>query len=390
MTPPVSLFAGLAVAPLFLVLALALIALNWRWISIRGTSPLALILAAIGIWGLVSTLWTPASPLQGMETGLGSLVLAALALAALATVKDLAAPDRHRVGIALAVGVALSSALLLFESQSSYAIARAITIWRHGVEPNQHMLQAMESRGAVVLLLLLWPALAAPIHPIGRTLLFGLAVSALLSEGKHASVVALCAGCVVAGLVWLAPRWGLNILRSGAVILVLAMPAIDYMLPSNAELEQGTLINSARHRVVIWRFTIDRWVEHPIWGWGIDASRVIPGGNESTVIVVGTQNLHYQNLPLHPHNGPLQMWLELGLPGALLLAALLWTATTSLLVSRRSHPAMVLGAAIIACALTVGTMSFGIWQGWWQSALWLATLAFAASPLGALRDTDHA
>ena len=76
-------------------------------------------------------------------------------------------------------------------------------------------------------------------------------------------------------------------------------------------------------RVAIWRFTTERVVERPWLGWGMDASRMWPGV-----------------IPLHPHNAALQVWLELGVVGAAC-------------------------AAVAIAYLTIGALSFGVWQEWW-------------------------
>jgi O-antigen ligase len=78
-------------------------------------------------------------------------------------------------------------------------------------------------------------------------------------------------------------------------------------------------------------------------------------------------------MPLHPHNAPLQVWLELGVPGAVLFAllvALLWyalaSATWPLLFS--SAAGVSLTTAFVGCFAT-----YGIWQEWWLGALWFAS-----------------
>ena len=63
---------------------------------------------------------------------------------------------------------------------------------------------------------------------------------------------------------------------------------------------------SAGHRLWIWSFAGDRIAERPLTGWGLDASRSIPGGKDP--IRPGETWL-----PLHPHNASLQLWLELGI-----------------------------------------------------------------------------
>ena len=70
--------------------------------------------------------------------------------------------------------------------------------------------------------------------------------------------------------------------------------------------------------------------QRPLLGWGLDTSRAIPGGTD-------LRPIHYivpwsdkpithpdQNLPLHPHNAALQIWLELGLFGVIAFMFAVW------------------------------------------------------------------
>ena len=77
-------------------------------------------------------------------------------------------------------------------------------------------------------------------------------------------------------------------------------------------------------------------------------------------------------MPLHPHNAALQVWLELGAPGAALfalLAAAFWGA-----LARVEWPPMFAAAA--GASLTIAFIdcfaTYGIWQEWW-----LGTLSFS-------------
>ncbi len=135
-------------------------------------------------------------------------------------------------------------------------------------------------------------------------------------------------------------------------------------LPALVERVQG-LKFSVIHRLLIWSFVGARIDERPVLGWGLDASRAIPGG--SIEIHPGAPWL-----PLHPHSSALQIWLELGLPGAVLFAAfiiLLWRA----LANAPWPPlfkAAVAGSLLMAFVASFGT--YGIWQEWWIATMWLA------------------
>ena len=79
-----------------------------------------------------------------------------------------------------------------------------------------------------------------------------------------------------------------------------------------------------------------------------------------------------ESLPLHPHDGWLQIWLELGGIGAGLVALLLWTVVSRLGRLRAAPSAQATAAATLVAGLTICSVSFGVWQSWWLSSLWIA------------------
>ena len=80
-------------------------------------------------------------------------------------------------------------------------------------------------------------------------------------------------------------------------------------------------------------------------------------------------------MSVHPHNASLQIWLELGIPGALLGAVLLagMCLRAGTLPDRAER---VAATGLILSGLVVGNLSFGIWQIWWIAALALSGLMF--------------
>jgi O-antigen ligase len=102
-------------------------------------------------------------------------------------------------------------------------------------------------------------------------------------------------------------------------------------------------------RLDIWRFVSAEILQNPLKGWGLDASRAWP-----------------LDIPLHPHDAALQLWLELGALGAA-LAALFWawlfTRIAALVEIDRTMAAAC--AATATAYLTIGALSFGVWQEWW-------------------------
>jgi len=96
-----------------------------------------------------------------------------------------------------------------------------------------------------------------------------------------------------------------------------------------------------------WSHAIDWIASAPLRGWGLDASRMFGPG-----------------IKLHPHNGELQIWMELGVVGAVAAAAFWWT-TLGRLARPRASLLIAAAAASAVVYLLFGTLNFGLWQEWW-------------------------
>jgi O-antigen ligase len=196
-----------------------------------------------------------------------------------------------------------------------------------------------------------------------------MAATVMLLDGMTAKI-ALGVSLPLAALLYLNRRAAA---RVAAAVSVLAVITAPLTLPQLARSETvfaavDAFKESAGHRLLIWSFAGDRIAERPFLGWGLDAARAIPGGADE--IRPGEKWL-----PLHPHNAALQVWLELGAPGATLFALLvgwLW-----LLLAEAPWPRLYAAAAggSLTAALAVTTAGWGIWQEWWIGLLALAMFA---------------
>jgi O-antigen ligase len=185
---------------------------------------------------------------------------------------------------------------------------------------------------------------------------------------------------MIAGMVvYLAASWRARpvaLALAGLVVVgAIAAPVLPRLPVVNTLIERSNGAVSIAHRLRIWRFAAKSVAEHPVAGWGLNASRDLPGGIEE--IVPGEPNL-----PLHPHNAMLQWWLELGAVGAALGTALVVLA---LLGAGRLGPVLfradamrATALATTASAIVVALVGYGIWQAWWMAALWLAAATVAA------------
>jgi exopolysaccharide production protein ExoQ len=382
--PPLALFAALGEAGLLTVLALALVALDRRGslAACRGLAGPAALLAALGAWAAVSTLWSVA-PGHSFFEATRFLALSAAGLVVFAEARALHPFGRRRVGTALLIGTGLAVALLQLELWDGQALGR----WLHGVTDGRFFLTSYD-RGLVLLALIAWPAMAISSERFG---LWAAALAALLmlhtlfAFYSHAAMVAMVAGLGAALIAWRAPRLVAAMMIVGMVAVAFVLPAV---LPDGPTIQHWSALApmkaSGPHRLAIWHFVAERMNERPLLGWGMDASRAIPGGTALVQEVMPALPLGptAQILPLHPHNAALQWRLELGVPGTVLALALvvlvLWRG------ARSNAPVIAMGFA--GAALTIAVLSFGAWQAWWLSSLWLVAAFIAATATAPTED----
>ncbi len=201
-----------------------------------------------------------------------------------------------------------------------------------------------------------------------------------------AVLLSLAAGAAAFASVLLLRRKALAAIGSFCAALALLAPAVVMAIPAGDVMFQkiGGVFPSVVHRVYTWHFVTDRILERPFIGWGLDASRNIPGGHDQLnldpLAIWGSEIL-----PLHPHNAALQVWLELGLPGALLMAGFILAVFLGPPRSLRSVFVDALRAAATTAYLVIGALSYGVWQNWWIAAGWL----LAALVAGISEDAEN-
>ena len=128
---------------------------------------------------------------------------------------------------------------------------------------------------------------------------------------------------------------------------------------------------SARHRLAMWAFAVEKIDEKQFKGWGMDTSRFIPQEDRRL-------GANMELMPLHPHNTFLQVRLELWASGTVLVAALVVLVFAG--VGRANHlfsGAVMAGAGV--AYLSVAAISYEAWQNWWVAFAWaLAALVSMA------------
>jgi O-antigen ligase len=318
-----------------------------------------MLLGCLLLWGTASTLWS-VDPVRSLVVAarLAGLFVVGLVLAAGAGL--VAAP--RRLTFLLLIGMALGIAMLVIEIATAGSLSSLVS--DRNYRPTQL------NQASISFALLVLPASAVLIslgQAIFATLLSVVTAVAVYELAGTAAKVVLLAGLAMGLLVYRARPLVAGLAMMISVVAIITAPltfARLERLPGLGETADSFKI-SAGHRLLIWSFAGDRIAERPVIGWGLDSSRAIPGADDP--IRPGETWM-----PLHPHNAALQVWLELGAPGAVLFAllvALVWNA-----LARVEWPPLFAAAA--GASLTIAFVgcfaTYGIWQEWW-----LGTLSFS-------------
>lgn len=379
--PVLGLLAPKAVVPLSLVAGLAAAAMVWAlarpWHLMDRSITLAVCLF-VG-WCLVASLWTPV-PQEAAVLALrvGVLLLIVVFLCGAAGLMD--AAQSRRAALGLAVGLVLAVVLVLIEFVFGFPIYTALK----GPPANDYAAYSRLNRGITTLAILAWPLAALCWHLRFRTIAFAVPPAALalaLSSQSSAAVLGLFAGLVAAALAGLGRTAGRLILAAAVVLPLAAGPGVAKLMKEAGLHEATYLSHTARYRVHTWDFVADKIVERPLFGWGFDSSASIPAADAEPF------GKGRKIIPSHPHNGPLQILLELGAVGAVLTIAVLF------FIARRIDglppAARVCSQGMFITILCIASTAYGLWQSHWLAVIGGAAVASIVVLPRAARDSQQ-
>jgi O-antigen ligase len=379
--PPLGVLAPLGTAPLLALAALVALVLGGRRIAAE-LRPLVLLIGLLGALGLWATLSGSWSIIPGHSAFEGGRFLVVSGCGVILFADGLAAgpAERRRIARALIAGAVVALALLAIERFAGEPILR----WWHGGDASDAQLLAHYDRGVTLLVLLMAPIAVSTENKWLRLALIAATVAAAALMSSAAALTAALVGLAVCAVARLAPRSVAAAMIAGMIALGAAIPLATPSYSAVLSLHDHApwIKWSGIHRLLIWRFAADRVAERPVLGWGMDSSRAIPGGKTDFNELLPT--LHYpdraETLPLHPHDAALQWQLELGIPGLALGLAVIVAAIYSIGWRAPLSPqARAVALGLTAGAAVIGLLSFGIWQAWWLSGLWLTASLFAGN-----------
>jgi len=315
--------------------------------------PGAAVLMVAAAWAIGSITWSPYHP-DDLEswTALKLVLGAVLYWGAVCAAGRASDRSRRTALLVFAWGMAAYGALLVVEGATGAAAYRALRVAiGDPIRPDLGVKNV--AQGGYVLSVFLPAAALAAVRAgaprwLGVVMVAGVAVSSL-AFGSDAPLLAL----TLAGLVGLAamrwPRGAPITLAATAGAFFLFTPALVWALQAcgvYARMEAAAPLSWSM-RMGYWRHAA-AWIgDHPLRGWGLDASRMFAPG-----------------IRLHPHDAALQIWLELGVVGACAAAAF-WGLMLADLRRPRADAAMAVALATATVYLVFAAVSFGVWQDWW-------------------------
>ena len=371
--PIVSVVAPKGTVVLLLLAAVLAVPTYW-WAYRRIPVPdlrFSIALVLLVVWCAIASSWG-FDVKKSLVLVLRIVVIFAAGMVLFPIVSTLDHAARNRIGLWLVAGVGLSLALMAMEIGLDYPTVRSLKDISSGREAIAF------NRGAIALSLIVWPVVSylwsrglgwkALVIPV----LLG--VLSIFLESASATL-GFAIGIATFLLVVSHRKIGRLVTLAACVVAFVALPFAMREMHNHEWHRADWLSGSEHHRVEIWNFSLERIAEKPVLGWGFDGSRHVAER------FFAADETSRSMMPLHPHNGPLQILLELGAVGAVIVLALLWLMATQLdNLSRRSREC---GQALFVAALAIGCVAFGQWQNWWLALIFSVALLVPLTPVPA-------
>ncbi len=388
---PIALFASKGVAPLFVIAAVLVFILGFDSARIRTIlrQPVALGLAAFLGLAAISAIWS-IEPVSSLRT---ALILAATFFGGLFladTVNVLAEEERKKLYLSIVVGGVLALLLIVFEQLTDGLLNRTIQIAKgNNISTAKNMLAGLNA-GMSVFAIFAWAWVLAVKNRFGTTasvLALLMSIGVIFLSSADTPALAFMGGLLVAALSLVSRKIVLALAAVLTVVGITLAPLLPGALPDphTEARAYSSLSNSGVHRLAIWQTVAEHIAKDPVLGIGMNGTRFLYGNADRVVNVFAADDpaKMWKNLaepiPLHAHNGILQIWLELGGIGALLLAGVLLTVMWRIRQGFDDVVATALRLGMLFSGMILFSLSFGPWQGWWQAAIWLSIMMMPAA-----------
>lgn len=366
--PLIAWSRDIAVATLILAaLGLAARVTEWRTFMRELASPPALFAGLLVLWSVAAIFWAPHLPWQtwlktvvniGLSVGLAALLLrqphdviskaATAALVAALALAALLAIERFTGGFFVGLHRSAETEFQRLTTLSGGLVLLCTTCFASGLLLGRFV-------GALIAV----PVWICAVLGLSLAYPMDAEVAAVLAGAFVLIAVLICGRAAAVGLMTLLM---VGMLGWGFVAESAADAGLHHWLMANVDPNYG-------YRVEIWRYVSGLIKERVLAGYGFDSARAL--GSSATLLPAFDGKTSF----LHPHNGMLQLWLELGLVGVTLLVTTAVVAFRSFLRRCPSRLALAVVCATSTTTSVIWSLSFGTWQGWWLAVMGLTAAA---------------
>lgn len=328
--------------------------------------PIWAVVALLFAWLFVSTVRSP-FPVQAFLTLL-QFTLAVAGAMLLARLSFVYRDDR--LAIWVCCGMILGAVLISIDAWS-FRTSLPADVWRTKLAITTD--RASDSNRAAVMLAICAPFALSMVERTDRSRIFGwvaLVCSgiAILLAFSETAKLAVVAGAVTYGAIRIAGARAVFAASIISLFFIILMPVIagvtKHVFPS--KFYEITNPGTTAARADIWEAYASMVPKAPIFGHGLEATR-------AGVPVKDGAAASGELLNMHPHNAFLQLWIETGAVGVLLVVVLV--AMLMHRIERLPSPERPAAGAFVVACLVVASVSHGAWQAWWPSVVGIALLA---------------
>ena len=232
--------------------------------------------------------------------------------------------------------------------------------------PDAAVAASESNRAAVVLAIFLWPVLCLLRQNNRRYSVLALFLATALVIGltsqSQSSLLGILFSGIAFALIKFKPQKVPLLIMGAIAACFLFSPLIAHPL-SNAKPSALMQWRDAAvdQRLTIWQATSEHIFEKPVTGWGVAATRT-----SAKDIVDDLGKYKKWGTVFHPHNMALEVWLDTGLIGVILMTGFLWAV-----FNRISSDAFALSQFVAIVSIAV--VGYGMWQSWWIGLLFIAS-----------------
>jgi len=251
--------------------------------------------------------------------------------------------------------------------------------WLHEVAVRDHR----TNWNMMAISFILWPTIAAVTKMVKpsdtaklQLLIILLVVISIFQSSHETSKIAISFALAIylvakywrdAAYFFLAGTWALLLLA----VIPIALTMFRMELHT-----QNTLPSSAKHRIVVWKYTVSQIRERPLLGVGLASTRYLDEKRGERVPTAKGTDFQLRTLG-HTHNVYLQIWYELGALGSLIFLGFGGSILYHLrYASSRLNEPMIL--ASFACVIVTAFSSFGLHTPWFIANIVALCLLFQA------------